>query len=303
MRLLVTGAHGLLGRTLLGTDWGPGVELIASGRRPEPVGTTPCHAVDLEDAEAVRRLAAAVRPDRVVHTAALTNVDLCQTKPDLARRANLEVVAHVAAACADTDAGLVHLSTDYVFDGTAGPYAETDATNPLSHYGRLKLESEGLVLGGAVDGLVVRTLWLYGHRDGARPNLVTWPLLALARGEPVRVVSDQWGNPTHAGDLARALVGLCLRRATGLFHMGGATFLTRHDLLRRAAARFGLDPSGAEVVTTAHAGQAAPRPLRSGLRTGAIERELGWRPASLDEGLDRLAAQEGFARQLGDPRP
>ena len=300
MKLLITGAHGLLGRTLLETDWGAGVELVGCGRRPAPVGGSECRVVDLTDAAAVGELISRERPDRVIHTAAETNVDRCQTEPAPARRINVDAVANLAAACAASGSGVAQLSTDYVFDGAAGPYCEEDETNPLSRYGRMKLESETLVLEGGGPGLVVRTLWLYGHRPGARPNLVTWPLEALARGETVRVVDDQWGNPTPAADLARALVELCRRGAGGLYHAGGASFLTREELVRRVAAFFGVDDGGVEPVTTAEVGQAAPRPLRSGLRSERLEAELGWAPADLETGLARMAREEAFRRDFAD---
>ena len=300
MKLLITGAHGLLGRTLLETDWGAGVELVACGRRPAPVGGVECRVVDLTDPAEVRELISDERPHRVVHTAAQTNVDLCETGPAPARRINVDAVANLAAACAASGSGVVHLSTDYVFDGAAGPYSEEDETNPLSHYGRMKLASEALVLEGGGPGLVVRTLWLYGHRRDTRPNLVTWPLAALARGEPVRVVNDQWGNPTPVADLARALVELCRRDAAGLFHVGGASFLSREELVRRVAAFFRVDDGGVEAVTTAETGQAAVRPLRSGLRSGRLQGELGWAPADLETGLARMAGEVAFRRDFAD---
>jgi dTDP-4-dehydrorhamnose reductase len=300
VKLLVTGAHGLLGRALLQTDWGGQVELVGCGRHGEPVGDVPCHAIDLNDQDSVVELWRRVRPDRVIHTAALTNVDRCETEPELARRVNQEIVAHVVAASVDVGAGVAHLSTDYVFDGRQGPYSEQDQPQPLSVYGRTKLESESIVLAAAVDGLVVRTLWLYGHLQSVRPNLVTWPLGALARGESVRIVGDQWGNPTYVHDLARALVELSRQGVSGLFHMGGTTFLTRQELARQVAHHFHLEASRIETVTTDVAGQVAARPLRSGLTTDTIEAQLGWTPASLTEGLERMAADAAFQQDFGD---
>lgn len=302
MKVLVTGAHGLLGRALLQADWGGDVELAGCGRSDEPVDGVACHAVDLTAAGDVLRLWRQLRPQRVIHTAAVTSVDGCETDPELARRVNRDAVGFVVDASLDVGAHVGHLSTDYVFDGTSGPYAETDEVNPLSVYGRMKLESEELVL-DADAGYVVRTLWLYGHLRGVRPNLVTWPIGALAEGESLRIVDDQWGNPTYVHDLARALSELSQRDAEGLFHLGGTTFLTRDDLVRRVARRFGLDASGVTTMTTADAGQAAPRPLRSGLRTEKIEQLLGWSPASLDEGLDRLAADPVFQQDFGGLLP
>lgn len=299
MKLLITGAHGLLGRVLLQTDWGGDVERVGCGRRPDPVGDIPVRVVELTDAEAVHAAIAAERPDWVIHTAALTGVDQCETDPQLARRTNVEAVAHVVAASAAVDAGVVQLSTDYVFDGTAGPYAESDSPNPLSNYGRLKLESEALVLGAGTPGLVLRTLWLYGHRQGARPNFVTWALAALAGGETMRVVDDQWGNPTYVDDLARALVELCRRGVTGCYHMGGGTYMTRLELVEGLADHYGLPTPMLESTTTAELAQAAPRPLRSGLRTDALQTLLGWEPASFVAGLGRLDGEAGFRADFG----
>jgi dTDP-4-dehydrorhamnose reductase len=300
VKLLVTGAHGLLGRSLLDTDWGGDVERIGCGRRPEPVGPGPCRVVDLTTAAAVSELVAAERPDWVIHTAANTNVDQCETEPAVARQINVDAVTHVVAACNDIGAGVVQLSTDYVFDGHDGPYSEEAETHPLSQYGQMKLDSEAAVIDGAHRGLVVRTLWLYGHRPGVRPNLVTWPLAALLRGETVRVVTDQWGNPTLVADLARAIVQLCRSDVSGRFHFGGSSFLSRYELVQRMASYFRLDTRSVDAVPTQRAEQAAARPLRSGLRTDAVEGELRWTPATLEEGLAQLATEDAFRHDFAD---
>ncbi|MFH1568415.1 MAG: dTDP-4-dehydrorhamnose reductase [Gemmatimonadota bacterium] len=299
MKILVTGAHGLLGRCLL-LQRQADLELVGCGRSAEPVAGRPCHAVDLGDPRAVATLVRQVRPDWVIHTAALTSVDQCETEPELARHLNVDLVANVAQACRAAGSGLVHLSTDYVFDGAAGPYAEGDPPRPLSSYGRLKLASETVALEAGVPALVIRTLWLYGHVTGARRNLVTWPLEALSRGERLRIVDDQWGNPTCARDLAGLLLDLCRQGTTGLFHVGGATFLTRYELVLELADRFGLERALVEPMSTAAAAQAAPRPLRSGLRSEAVTTALGRRPLSLAEGLQRLRQEEDFRRDFPD---
>ena len=212
----------------------------------------------------------------------------------VSEQVNCGLVAHLVSACQEVGCGLVQLSTDYVFDGEAGPYAETAATNPLSVYARHKLISEELVLSASIEALVVRTLWLYGHIPGARLNLVTWPLKSLVRGEELRIVNDQWGNPTYVHDLARALVELCAAAATGLFHFGGADFCTRQELVQQVARRFSLDTRQIHPITTADAGQSAPRPLRSGLISERVKSKLGWSARTLDEGLCSMAAEESF---------
>lgn len=302
MRVFVTGARGLLGRSLLAaTDVGP-VEFVGGAREAGQIGASRIVALDLEQPETLAAAVAEVRPDAVIHTAALTNVDRCETEPDFARRVNGEAVERLAEACEQSNAALIHLSTDYVFDGLAGPYVETDSTHPLSQYGRVKLDSEAPVL-ALERGMVVRTLWLYGHIDGARRNLVTWPIESLARGESLRIVDDQWGNPTSVTDLAAALLELLRAGAHGLFHFGGSAFMTRLELVQRIAAYFGLDASHVEAMTTTAAGQAATRPLRSGLRSERFSQTIGREPLSLEEGLERLVREPAFRQEFGSLLP
>ena len=295
MKILVTGAHGLLGRSLLRER--SAAELIGCGRGADPVGSGAYHQIDLLDVSAVGQLLRDVCADWVVHTAAMTNVDRCETDRTEARRVNLEMVESLVAACAESDSGLIQLSTDYVFDGADGPYGEEDEPRPLSHYGELKLESENLVLGSGIKGCVLRTLWLYGYRPEARPNLVTWPLTALARGEDLRMVDDQWGNPTFVGDVVRALLTLCERSVTGLFHLGGTDLMTRHELVQQLACTFGFNADAVQPISTVQAEQKASRPMRSGLRSDRIV-ALGVGTSSLKEGLDQLKSEEEFARDF-----
>lgn len=297
MKVLVTGAQGLLGRSLV--QEAAGLELITCGRREEPVGPA-YHRIDLADAAAVESLIAATAPDWVIHTAAWTDVDGCEADPDRARRVNLELVRNLGAACSTAGTRLVQLSTDYVFDGRAGPYSEADEPNPLSHYGRIKLESERVVLGSGPEGLVVRTLWLYGHAPGVRRNLVTWPLRALARGAVLKIADDQWGNPTYAPDLARAILDLCKRDCRGLYHVGGADFMTRVELVEELASAFGFDTGSIVSSPTAEIGQLAGRPLRSGLKTGKIEAELGRPMLGLGAGLQEMRAEPCFRAEFED---
>ena len=302
MRILVTGAHGLLGRSILrqSTD---GVELVACGRRQQaPAEADSYCRIDLLDGDGLKALLDEQRPDWVIHTAALTNVDLCETDREQARRINLDLVGSLAELCAAAGAGLAHLSTDYVFDGTSGPYGEEDGTHPLSYYGLSKLESEALVLESehGLKGLVLRALWLYGYVPETRRNLVTWPVDALARGQEMAIVDDQWGNPTLVDDVAQALLQLCIGERTGLYHIGGADYMTRYELVRELGQFFGLDTGTVRGVSTAQAGQTAPRPLRSGLKSDRVIAESGVRPAGFAEGLRRMSAGPEFQRDFAD---
>ena len=294
MRILVTGATGFLGRTLLSLKGE--AEWLGCGRQPAPEGI-PYRQIDLADHKAVAALVAELAPDWVINAAAMTDVDGCEKDARAARQANVDIPENLAAACDATGTGLVHISTDYVFDGKRGPYGEGEATNPLSCYGQLKLESEGIVQ-KMERVLVVRTLWLYGYVPQAGSNFLTWVLQGLSSGQPLRVFADQWGNPTYICDLARALVSLCSQEARGLFHIGGATFMTRYEMAREIARFFGIDSALIEPVPTCAVALPAKRPLRSGLRTDALEVALGRQPMSFAEGLQCLAADPHFRRDF-----
>jgi dTDP-4-dehydrorhamnose reductase len=292
MKILITGAHSLLGHSLLAQE--TDVELIGCGRGPDAVAGRRYFQLAITDVGQVERLLNDLRPDWVINTAAVTDVDRCETDKEGARRVNLDAVSYLADACHQVDAGLVQLSTDYVFDGASGPYSEADEPHPLSYYGELKLKSEAVVLNSKIKGLVLRTLWLYGYLPGARLNLVTWPLQVLARRESLTMINDQWGNPTYVNDLAQVLLSLCRRNTTGLYHMGGATYMTKDEVVIEVARFFNLNEKLIGAVSTKIARQVAKRPLRSGLRTEALRAVLDSQPLSLTQGLEDMAQDKDF---------
>ena len=154
------------------------------------------------------------------------------------------------------------------------------------------------MLEAGIKGLVLRTLWLYGYIPGARRNLVTWPLEVLARGEKMEVVDDQWGNPAYVHDLAQFVLELCQRDIKGLFHMGGSTYMTRHELTLELVRFFGFDENLVKPISTDAAAQQARRPLKSGLRTEILRTTLGRMPLGFNEGLERMVREEEFHRDF-----
>jgi dTDP-4-dehydrorhamnose reductase len=265
MRLLVTGANGMLGQRVV----------AEAGARGHEVRGTDLPELDLTDAEATRRFVAEHAPDAVINCAAYTDVDGAEREEDVALRVNRDTAANLASAAPY----LVHVSTDYVFDGTATrPYVESDPPAPRTAYGRTKLAGERAVLEASPRHAVVRTAWLFGA--GGR-NFVDTMLALAAERDELRVVADQVGSPTWTGHLAPALIDVAERRGAGIFHGAGAGACSWHDLAVEALTRAGAE-ARVLAVTTEEFPRPAPRPRYSVLGT---ERDDGLRLPPWQEGV------------------
>jgi len=252
MRLLVTGAAGMLGRDVVAAAGDAGHEVVALARAE----------LDITDADAVRAAIAAARPDAVINCAAWTDVDGAETAEASATAVNGDGAGHVAAAAAHSGAHLVHVSTDYVFDGEAAePYTEEAATAPQSAYGRSKLAGEHAVAAAARQSAIVRASWLFGPHG--RNFVDTMRRLGAERDE-VSVVDDQVGCPTYTGHLAPALVAVAERGLTGFLHVAGAGRCSWFELAEATFADAGLD-CRVRPQSTADLGRPAPRPAFSAL--------------------------------------
>jgi dTDP-4-dehydrorhamnose reductase len=253
MRLLVTGAGGMLGTDVVAAAAGHDVVALARAD------------LDVTDADAVSAAVDGVRPDAVVHCAAWTDVDGAEADEAAATAVNGTGAGNVAAAAARAGAHLVHVSTDYVFDGTADePYTEASVTNPLSAYGRSKLAGERAVTEAAPEAhAIVRSSWLFGVHG---PNFVDTMLRLGGQREAVTVVTDQVGCPTYTGHLAPALVVIAQQRLGGVLHVAGGGACSWWDLARAAFARAGVSCT-VQRGTTAELGRPAPRPAFSVLRS------------------------------------
>jgi dTDP-4-dehydrorhamnose reductase len=281
--ILVTGAQGLLGREL-------GPLLARSAPARDALRLTDLADLDVTDPQAVARAVRDLKPRTLFHLAAWTDVDGAEAHPAEAHRLNVEAAENVARAAAEAGALMVHMSTDFVFDGVkAGAYVEDDPPTPQSVYARTKAESESRVRQAApASHLVVRTAWLYGgNRD-----FIARILEAARAGRTLRVVTDQVGCPTWSEDLARAIAALVAAQVRGTFHACGRGEASRHEEAAEALAAAGLRTT-IEGVTTAEMPRPAKRPARAVLSTEKLERTAGFRFPPWQESLRAYVATLG----------
>jgi len=298
VKVAVTGANGLLGGEavdlLLGRH-----EVLALGRGPSrlPPGPFTWADADLGDGRSVARALADFGAQAVLHAGAMTDVDACERDPEAAWRVNASGTEQVARACRELRARLVAVSTDYVFDGRAGPYREDDLPNPRGAYARTKRVGEEAALLLAPDSAVARVAVVYSGRPGAKGTFATQIVEKLSRGEPVRAFEDQFVSPTLARNGAAMALELLLGTDyRGVLHVSGATVLDRVEFARRLAERFGLR-GDVVPVRTADAGLLAPRPLRGGLLVERASSLLREKPLAVDAALDRFF--EEWSRRPG----
>jgi dTDP-4-dehydrorhamnose reductase len=299
--LAIVGAGGVLGAKL--------VEL-ALQRTDGPIhaythGTTPAipardsarvtwQALNISDGAAVRAAIEGTRPRMVINSAAMTNVDACETRREEALAANADGPRHLAEACVAVGARLLHISTDYVFPGDdahPGPYLEDAPVRTVNYYGQTKLEGESAVAAvcaGRASWLVARTALVYGHVPGGRTNFVKFVVGELRAGRRIKVVNDQWNTPTLADDLAAALLTLARAPSEGVIHLAGPELLSRQQWAAAIAAHYALDTTLIDVTTTAALHQVAARPLRSGLRTRRAAELAGITFRDVRGGMDAL---------------
>lgn len=289
-KVLVTGSNGLLGQKITDLVLGDRrVDLIASSRganrHPLQSGYT-YEDVDLLDKARVAHVIAHHRPDTIIHTAAMTNVDACETDPEGCHALNVEVVQTLVDLSEQYGIHFIHLSTDFVFDGEQGPYKEDDMPNPLSLYGQSKLDSENVVRQSTCKWAILRTIIVYGvTADMSRSNIVLWAKKALETGNPLNIVNDQWRMPTLAEDLAEACLLTATQEAEGIFHISGKDMFAINELVEAVADFWGLDKSLINEVSADTFATAAPRPKRTGFVLDKARAVLGYEPRSFREGL------------------
>lgn len=286
MHALVIGASGQIGSALVRRLRERGHVVTATHAHVAQPGTVP---LDVTDVEATARAIESAKPDWIFCPAGLTHVDYCEDHVEDAMRVNRDAPIAAARASAVRGAGFVYYSTEYVFDGTSGPYGEDDPVRPISVYGRSKLEGERGVRVANARALVLRTTVVYGP-DPQGKNFVYQLLRRLRAGERVGVPVDQVSSPTYNVDLAAATVELIEKNVAGVLNVAGSDVLDRYAFARLACEIFDLDARLLEPVATSALGQRAPRPLRAGLRIDRARALLTTPLSSAAEGLRAMRA-------------
>jgi dTDP-4-dehydrorhamnose reductase len=295
-RILVTGSNGLLGQKLTERVLKFGdYDLIATGKGANryPVTTGYTYAeMDILHPVNVKKVVELYRPDAIIHTAAMTNVDTCEDNKAMAFALNVEAVKTLLSLCELHNIQLIHLSTDFIFDGVDGPYKEEALPNPLSFYGETKLEAEELLKKSNAQWVILRTILVYGIvSDMSRSNIVLWAKNALEKGLPLNIVNDQWRMPTLAEDLAEICLLAVEKSAHGIYNASGKDMMSISELVAKVADYWQLDKTLINEVSGATLNQKARRPGKTGFDLSKSVQYLGYQPHSFQEGLELLDSQ------------
>ena len=294
MKILITGANGLLGQYLLMELAGKGATVLATGKGPSRLaGLLKEHMeyreLDITDNLAVNQLLQEFNPHVLIHGAALTQADYCELNKQECWNVNVTATGILLEAARKTGTFFLFVSTDFIFDGRNGPYKEEDFPGPLNYYGMTKLAAEKVVADWADHFAIIRTILVYGKTiDGTRSNIISWVQHELEQGHHIRVVDDQVRTPTYAGDLAKGILLVAAERATGVWHISGQEMLTPYQMSIRVAEALKLNKNLIEKTDASRFTQPAVRPLRTGFIIDKAMRELGYQPISFDEGIRKM---------------
>lgn len=303
MKILITGSNGLLGQKLvykLRKD--AQAQCIATARGANRLVKQDGYVyeeLDITNRANVEAVFAKHLPDVVINTAAMTNVDACETERDACWLMNVTAVEHQVQVLEqlrtkhnDYNPHFIHLSTDFIFDGSHGPLDEHEAPNPLSYYAESKLAAENIVQASSLDWAIARTVLVYGIVDNmSRSNIVLWVKSNLEQGKTINVVDDQFRTPTLAEDLAEGCLLIAKKRAIGIYNISGKDFYSILELAQVVADYYGLDKSLIKPSKSADIKQPAKRPPITGFIIDKAKRDLGYAPHSFTEGIRLLEEQ------------
>lgn len=285
----MTGTNGFLGQKLIFLlSNKEESEVIATGRGPSRITFNNVKYLDINLTRRHEVFSAILkeRPTHIIHAAAMTQVDICETEKEECWKNNVLASENLIEVAEELDSYFQYISTDFIFDGNGGPYNEGDKPNPINFYGKSKHMVEQLLAISGLDYSIVRTVLVYGvGQDLSRSNIVLWVKNKLEKNEPIRVVNDQWRNPTLVEDLASGCAMILKRNAQGIYHVSGQEYLTPYDIALTTADIFELDKNLISPTNASEFKEVATRPLKTGFDISKIQNEFGFRPFSLENGL------------------
>ena len=288
MKIMILGANGFTGRRIL-KRLSFKHQVLACSLHPDilPEEGYEFHILDMQSVDATDALLNNFRPNVIINASAMSVVDYCEQHPEEAYALNVTAVKHLAEYSQSNSCRLIHLSTDFVFDGTATEaYTETDTTNPINYYGKTKQWSEEVIEQACTNYAIARIEVVYGKPfNGQHGNIVHLVKTRLENGQSIRVVSDQFRSPTWVEDIARAIESLLSDKYQGIYHICGGETMSVADIAYRVAKHFGLDTSLIQPVTTDEMNEVTPRPLFSPMKTEKAFKEFGYQPSRLEEGF------------------
>ena len=297
MKILITGANGLLGQAVANlfkreTDY----EIIISSVEDKPHFYTESkyYPLDITQRDELKKFTHRIMPDVIINCAAYTDVDKCETERELCWKLNVDAVKNLIIASRISNARVIHYSTDYVFDGKNGPYTEESTPNPVSFYGRSKLASENALLASGIDFSILRTVVLFGLGVKVKQNFALWLFNKLKIGEPVNIVDDQISNNTMVDDLAYGTLKIIEKKRKGIYNIAGKDIISRIEFALIFCDVFKFDRNKVNRIKTKDLNQPAQRPLKSGLITLKAEADLDFKPMSTFEALSLFKIQLGM---------
>lgn len=293
IKVVITGSNGLLGQSLLNLllDEKNKYEVYGFSKGENRSGRNDFkyYSLDITNKEQLIKEIQKLQPNYIVNTAAMTQVDACENNKSACDTLNVDVVKWLAEICKKINAHLIHISTDFIFDGKKGWYTETDEPNPLSYYGLSKLKSEQVLEKLTINYTILRTILVYGKvYDMSRSNIVLWVKESLENKEEITIVDDQYRTPTYVNDLALACKISIDKNATGVFNIASSELLSIYEIAKQIAEVFNLDDSYIKPISTSTLNQTANRPIKTGFDLSKTNKELNFYPKTFKDDLQRF---------------
>lgn len=292
-KVVITGSNGLLGQSLVNLllEEPQKYQVIGFSKGKNRSGRTDFEysSIDITDKKNLLKNLEEYQPDVIINTAAMTNVDACETNKTACDLLNIDVVDTLKFFSSANNTHLIHISTDFIFDGKKGFYKETDAPNPVNYYGKSKLKAEQILTQSNIDYTILRTVLVYGKVfDMSRSNIVLWVKKSLEDKKEITIVDDQYRTPTYVEDLAFACKLSIDKKVVGIFNISSNTLLSIYEIAQQIAVVFQLDKSLIKPIKTSELQQAATRPPKTGFNLKKTTEVLQFYPKSFQENLQKF---------------